>query len=380
LLDSDWIHPMRLSRSRLRATLLVLSATVLFGTQTGCGDSNSSKTQAKPAIAVTTVRTSPSTEMLWVRTLGQTEGAQESEIRAQVSGTLQAITYKEGERVKAGDTLFILDDAPYVATLRSAKAAEKEARATLENATIDATRYENLFKANAASKKQRDDAIRAKKVAQAQLEKAIATVSDAQVDVDRTRVKAPADGVASRSEVNLGTLINASSTLLAKLTQPENLRVKFQLSEKDLANNTVTLENAVRLFNQQGKRIEAKLDYVSQQIDVATATRSLRATIAPNSGLVPGQLVSVQLAIDTLPNVYRVPQRAVQQLPDGSYQVFVASDGKAHARTITVGSWHETDWIVFTGLKDGDEVIIDQLQRLRDGAAITVKENSQAKP
>ena len=115
---------MRLSRSRLRATLLVLSATVLFGTQTGCGDSNSSKTQAKPAIAVTTVRTSPSTEMLWVRTLGQTEGAQESEIRAQVSGTLQAITYKEGERVKAGDTLFILDDAPYVATLSSAKAAE----------------------------------------------------------------------------------------------------------------------------------------------------------------------------------------------------------------------------------------------------------------
>ncbi len=377
MFDSDWIHPMRLSRSCLRATLVILSATVLF---TGCGDSNSSKSQAKPAIAVTTVRTSPSTETLWVRTLGQTEGAQESEIRAQVSGTLQAITYKEGERVKAGDTLFILDDAPYVATLQSAKAAAKEARATLENATLDAARYEKLFKANAASKKQRDDALNAKRVAQAQLEKALANVSDAQVDVDRTRVKAPADGVASRAEVNLGALVNASSTLLAKLTQPENLRVKFQLSEKDLANNTVSLNNTVRLFDNSGKKIDAKLDYVSQQIDVSTATRALRATIAPNSGLVPGQLVSVQLALDTLPNVYRVTQRAVQQLPDGSYQVFVASDGKAHARAITVGSWHETDWIVFTGLNDGDEVIIDQLQRLRDGTAITVKVNSEAKP
>lgn len=371
---------MRFSSYRMRATLLILSATVLLGTQTGCGDSNSSKSQAKPAIVVSTVRTTPSTEMLWVRTLGQTEGAQESEIRAQVSGTLQAITYKEGDRVKSGDTLFILDDAPYVATLRSAKATEKEARATLENAIADAVRYEKLYKANAASKKQRDDAVRAKKVAQAQLEKAIANVSDAQVDVDRTRVKAPADGVASRAEVNLGALVNASSTLLAKLTQPENLRVKFQLSEKDLANNAVSLENVVRLFDANGKKIEAKLDYVSQQIDVATATRSLRATIAPNSGLVPGQLVSVQLALRTLPNVYRVPQRAVLQLPDGSYQVFVASEGKAHARAITVGSWHETDWIVFTGLNDGDNVIIDQLQRLRDGTAITVKEPSQSNP
>ncbi len=369
---------MRFTKSAVRLTALFLSGILLLGSQSGCGDSNK-EASSKKALAVHVINAKATDELLWIETLGQVEGAKEVEIRAQVSGTLEKITYKEGEEVKEGQTLFILDDAPYEAALRTAKAGAAEARATLEKAELDAKRYEGLYKANAASKKQRDDAISARKIARAQLSQALAKVSDAQVDMDRTRVKATSDGVASRSEVNLGALVSATTTRLATLTQPDKLRVKFQLSERDFAGRTVGLTNTVRLYDATRKEIAATLDYVSRQIDVATSTRALRATIAAGSGLVPGQLVSVQLAIDTLKGVFRIPQRGVQQLPDGSYQVFTAVDGKVHPVTVKVGPWKDTDWIILSGLKEGDAVIVDQLQRLREGTAISVEEPSVSK-
>ena len=371
---------MQLTTSAVRLTAIFFAGFLALSTQSGCSkfsDSKSSAAKSTP-LTVHAIRATPTNEMLWVETLGETEGAQQVEIRAQVSGTLKDIAYTEGETVKAGQTLFVIDDAPYISVLHSAKAAVTEARASLEKAELDCTRYEQLFKANAASRKQFDDALSAKKIAQAQLAQAIAKQSDAQVDVDRTRVKAPNSGVASRSELNLGALVNASSTRLATLTQPEKLRVKFQLSERDLIGKSIQLSNPIRLYDANRREIQAKLDYVSQQIDVSTSTRTLRASVAENSALVPGQLVSVQLATEELSNVFRIPQKSVQQLPDGSYQVFTAVNGKVHPVSVKVGQWRDTDWIVLSGIKSGDLILIDQIQRLREGLAVTVEEISKA--
>jgi len=374
---------MKSFRPFLRLTATVVAASFAIGTLTGCDNAlvnkakgllSSSQSHSKAAkanlLAVRTIRVVPSNETVWVETLGETEGARQVEVRAQVSGILEAITYKEGEAVKAGQTLFIIDKAPYAASLRAAKAATHQAEASYKQAKREAERYAKLFKAQATSRKLLEDALSTKRIAGALLAQTIARQVDAQINMDRTQVKAPSDGIASRAEINQGALVNASSTLLATLTQPERLRVKFQLSERDINGRPVTLKNAVRLYDMNRREIPAKLDYVSQQVDVTTATRAMRATVLDPSHVFAGQLLSVQLAIDEKKGVFRVPQRCVQQLPDGSYAVYAVVAGKVRSVPVTVGNWKDTDWIILTGLKGGEHLVIDQLQRLRDGLPV----------
>ena len=148
--------------------------------------------------------------------------------------------------------------------------------------------------------------------------------------------------------------------------------MKFQVSERDLAGHPITLTNPVRLYDASRREIAAKLDYVSRQMDTVTSTRTLRATVAPDSDLVPGQLVAVQLGVKKLSGIFRIPQKSIQQLPDGTYRVFTEQNGQARSVPVTVGNWKDTDWIVLTGLNAGDKVLIDQIQRLRDGLPISV--------
>ena len=364
---------MRIPTSAVRLTALLFFSSSVLVSFTGCDKGGTKQAVASETpLAVRAVSATPTDEMLWIETLGETEGARQAEIRAQVSGTLKAITYKEGDTVRNGQTLFVIDDAVYEATLNAAKASVEQAVASEQIALTDYKRYEALLKANATSRKLFDDAKSALKVARAQLKQARAKKDDAQVAFDRTRVKAPSDGVAGRCELNIGALISANSTRLTTLTQPDNLRVKFELSERDLAGNPVTTESPVRLFDSSRREIAAKLDYVSRQINTATSTRTLRGVVAPGSGLVPGELVSVQLGLKKLTGVYRIPQKCVQQMPDGTYRVFTEQEGRVRSVPVTVGTWKETDWIILSGLKTGDKILIDQIQRLRDGLPVSV--------
>ena len=109
---------------------------------------------------------------------------------------------------------------------------------------------------------------------------------------------------------------------------------------------------------------------MSREINSETATRTLRARILSKTDVLPGQYVHVQLEREKLKNVFRIPQQAVLQRPDGTYRVYVNINGKALSRDVTVGTWKETDWIVLTGLKAGDEVILDNLQRIKEGSPV----------
>lgn len=364
---------MRIPTSAVTLTALLFFSSAMLVSFTGCDKGGPKQAVASETpLAVRAVSATPTDEILWIETLGETEGARQAEIRAQVSGTLTAITYKEGDTVRDGQTLFVIDDAVYEAALNAAKASVEQAVASEQIALTDYKRYEALLKANATSRKLFDDAKSALKVARAQLKQARAKQDDAQVAFDRTRVKAPSNGVAGRCELNIGALISANSTRLTTLTQPDNLRVKFQISERDLAGNPVTTDNPIRLFDSSRREIAAKLDYVSRQIDTTTSTRTLRSVVAPGSGLVPGELVSVQLGLKKLAGVYRIPQKCVQQMSDGTYRVFTEQDGRVRSVPVTVGTWKDTDWIILSGLKTGDKILIDQIQRLRDGLPVSV--------
>lgn len=365
-LKSDNAMPLTVSLP-LRSTLVAVGAGLLL--LAGCTDKKPAVKTVAP-LEVTVLSAQPSEESLWLESLGRAEGAEEISIQAQVTGTLEKIGYREGESVKKGQVLFVIDQDPYIAALESAKATVRQRSSELKQADREARRYAQLWAAKAVSRKEYDDAASAADIARASLRQAKAAQKDAEINLAYTTVTAPSDGTAGRSLVNLGALVTSGTTQLATLSQPERLRVTFTLSERDIEQSRITLNNPVRLFDPYGKKIEGNLDYVSREINSETATRTLRARILSKTDVLPGQYVHVQLEREKLKNVFRIPQQAVLQRPDGTYRVYVNVNGKALSRDVTVGTWKETDWIVLTGLKAGDEVILDNLQRIKEGSPV----------
>lgn len=356
-------------------TFVALCSVLLF--VSGCGQQKSHPKPA-PALPVTTLAVQSHDESFWIETVGDIEGAAQTEIVSQVSGILKKVSYREGTSVKAGEVLFYIDESSYKAAYQEAQAARRQAQASLEQARREAQRNIALYRNKAVSQKAMEDAQSAYQSAQAVLASAQAKEKMAAIDLEHTRVTAPSDGVAGKAEINPGTLVTAANTVLTHLTQPHALRVNFQVSDRDLAGNTVNTASAVRIRTENSNWQEGKLDYVASQINASSATLSLRALVPSSTSFTPGQFVHVQLAGRILKNAFRVPQSAVLQKPDGTYQVYVYKEGKARASTITVGPWQDTDWVVTSGLNDGDLVITDQIQRLKDGAAVKLAVSQSA--
>ncbi len=359
------------ARTGLMACAGLLCSVLLV---TGCQEKKPTQVQRAP-ITVSYVTVNAKDENIWIEALGEAEGVKQAEVRAQVSGILEKIAYKEGDRVKEGDTLFVIDQDSYRAAYNAAVAERRQVEAQLAQEKREAQRYKLLYESKASSKKAWDDAQSAVEIRQANLRLAKANEESARINLERTAVKAPSDGIVSRALVNAGTLVSASSTLLATITQPEELRIVFAVSQRDLASADITLDNKVRLRLGNGQVIAAALDYVARQIDPSSATLMLRARVPANTdGIVPGQFVHVQLQTRVEKNAIRVPQRAVIQKPDGTYLVYVIENGMARAVPVTVGLWKDTDWIVLSGLKNGDKVITDQIQRMRDKQPVKLNE------
>lgn len=344
---------------------------------TGCQKEARAPTPAKP-LPVTTHVAHASDEPHWIEILGQAEGGREVEVRAQVSGLLQSIEYQEGDLVKAGDVLFRIDPASFHAKYDAARAQRAEAASNLEQAERELKRNAALLKTGAVAQKTYDDALSLRNQMRHALATAKANEHDAKINLDWTEVRAPATGYAERAAVNPGALISSATTLLTTVTQHDDVRVTFAPSDRDLAGAVVTTDNPVRLFRKDGTELKSKLDYVAQSITADLGSRTMRARVLEDAQLLPGEFVKVRLQTFVEKNVFRIPQKAVLQRPDGTYAVYLLKDGKARAQTVTVGLWEGTDWVIRSGLKEGDVVITNQLIRLRDGAAVTVEDAKSA--
>lgn len=307
----------------------------------------------------------------WQEVMGKTEGLNQVEIRSQITGTLKKIAYSEGEQVKAGQLLFLIDPAPYAAALKTAAAQRAEAAASEEKATRELKRTQALSSKLAATEKELDDAMSAEKAARASLAAADARLEEAAINLSHTRITAPTAGVAGLSLVNPGALISQQATQLTTLTQKTQLRVVFAISDRDVAGSVINHSNAVEVVSPSGDRLPARLDYVSQAVDPSLGTRQMRARLEDSGSLLSGQYVRVKLQTGMENGVFLVPQSAIIQESNGTYSVYTASNGKAKKVTVAVGPWNGTDWIVRTGLHAGDQVIVNQILRLRDGRAIT---------
>ena len=353
--------------SRPSAALALLLSAALLVTS-GCKET--AKPAAKAPIPVKTVAAVASDEPLWLEALGRAEGRSEINVVSRVAGNLTRIGYTEGNDVKAGATLFVIDEAPYKAALAAAEAALKQRQAEYAQAERELKRTEQLAAAGSSSRKALDDAKSSLAVSASQVKAAQAALTTARLNLGYTRVTAPTAGTAGRALVNVGGWVTAGSTVLTTLSQPDDLRVTFTISESDAAGRRITTANPVRLFDTAGNELAGELDYVAREIDPKTATLTLRARLSGKSQVLPGQYVHVQLARETLENVFRVPQGAVQQKPDGTYQLFIEKDGKVSARTVKLGTWKSADWIVLSGLSEGEAVVVSNLQRIKDGTAV----------
>jgi membrane fusion protein (multidrug efflux system) len=339
--------------------------------------------QTATEVAVITI--SPESIPVTVDTTGKTQSYREVEVRAQVTGTLLERTYVEGNIVKKGDLLFLIDPAPFQTAVNQAKAMVTQKQASVNKTERDIERLKPLLAEKAVAQREYDDAVSSKEEAQASLESANASLEQAEINLNYTRVTAPISGITGRALKDEGSLISAGSdSLLTKIHQIDPIYVNYSTSDTEYLNMKRNLDEKAITIPEEGKfdveltlsdgsiyPIMGKLNYRDIQVDPQTGTMQSRAEFAnPDSALVPNQFVRVTVKGAKRPNTVLVPQRSVQQSQAGHYVYVVNGEGKAEQRMVKVGDWSGTNWIIESGLSTGDIAVVDGTIKLQPGVKV----------
>jgi membrane fusion protein (multidrug efflux system) len=311
--------------------------------------------------------------------VGQTESSRFVEIRTRVEGVLEKRLYEEGTLVQKGQVLFQLDDRPFAAALDGTKGTLALQEAKQQNAKRNEARLKNLISQNAVSQKDVDDAVSELAVADAMLLTARANVTSAELNLSYTTIKSPLTGLSGQAKKADGSFISPGQEgLLTTVTQTDPIWVKFSVSETRLlkANEAVAKKQLLmpengefvvelQMSNGSTYPLTGKMNFSDKQISTETGTSAFRAAFAnPDMKLVPGQFVRVKLNGVTRPNAILVPQRAVLQGQQGKYLYVVGTDNKAEMRPVEMDDWYGDDWIIESGLKNGEQVIVDGMSHV----------------
>ncbi|MGF1547088.1 MAG: efflux RND transporter periplasmic adaptor subunit [Thiotrichales bacterium] len=334
---------------------------------------------AMPPLPVTVLAAAPTEVPVTIEAVAQTEGAKEVEVRARVGGILLKQDYREGQEVAAGAPLFQIDPATYRLVKQQAQARVVQAQAQAAQAQRDLKRMQELVTTKAVSRKEVDDAQSTLDIAKATVLVAEVALKEAELNLDYSEVRAPIRGIAGRSTPSIGALINTTdNSLLTTLVQIDPIRVNFGLAPSEIAKlpgGRVSPEGVekVELILPDGSTYAAagKLDFVAAGVDPSLGTLQLRAEFPnPERQLLPGQFVRARLHLGQRDGIFQVPQNAVIENDKGRFVFVVGADNTAQMRPVELGAWYGKDWIVTGGLQAGDQVIIDNLMKLRPGAAV----------
>lgn len=372
------LHPARrvvaLCLSLVAATVLVACGKSEAPAQAGGG--------APPPPQVGVVTVAPGDVGLVTELPGRLEASRVAEVRARAAGILQKRLFTEGSDVKAGQKLFAIDDAPYRASLESARASVAQADANVAQTRALAERYKPLVAVNAISKQEYDNAVASQKTAEANLAAARASVTTAQINVGYAAVTAPISGRIGRALVTEGALVGqGSATELAVIQQIDPLYVNFTQSAsealklkaglasgkykqagKGSASVSVVLEDG-SLYPQTGKLL-----FTDLTVDPTSGQVTLRAEI-PNTDrqLLPGLYVRVRLEQAQVAGGVLLPQQAVTRSAKGDTVMVVGADNHLTPRPIKLGPAQGTNWVVLEGLQTGEKVMVDGFQKLPRG-------------
>lgn len=343
---------------------------------------------APPPVDVTATTVTARDTPVTFEYVGQTESSRMVEIRARVDGYLQKRFYEEGALVREGAPLFQIDPRQLTATVQSARAMLQQNESRLVNARQTVDRLKPLVADEAVSLKDMEDAQAAEKSAAAAVESSRADLSRAEMELGYTKLVAPLSGLAGKATVSEGSYVNpAQNGLLTTVAQLDPIFVNFNLSENEwltyaeelkkgtLRFPTGTAEFEVQLILSSTMVLptKGKLNFSSQTVDPATGSYAIRASFAnPDLLLRPGQFVRVRLLGATRPGAILVPQRAIMQGQKGKFVYVIGAGDKAEMRPVEVGDWAGDQWVVTSGLKSGERVVLDGTLKVQPGAVVKV--------
>src|SRR3989454_1062211 len=340
-----------------------------------------------PPVAVEVVEVKGQDVPVYHDWIGTLEGLVNAQIRAQVTGYLLAQNYREGDPVKKGDLLFQIDQRPFQAALAQAQGQLVQAEAHVGKTELDVKRFTPLAKANAISQQELDDAVQANLAAEAAVTSARAAVEQAQLNLEFTGILSPIDGIAGIAKAQIGDLVGPVTGELTTVSTIDPIKVYYSVTEQAYINFT-TLFSDPEARTESTRQLELQLIFsdcstypregrvyaVDRQINPTTGALRVEALFPnPGNALRPGQFARVRVKFDTRKGALLVPQRAVSEL-QGSYQIAVVdSDSKAHIRPVKVGERSGAMWIIEEGLKPGERVVVEGIQKVKEGATVTPK-------
>lgn len=369
-------------RTGLLAGFGIIAISVMLS---GC-DKKKPAGQAPPAgppeVGVITIKSQPA--VLTTELPGRTAPLLIAEVRPQVGGIIQKRLFVEGSEVKAGQVLYQIDPAAYQAAFASAKAAQARAEASLTAIRLKAGRYQDLVKISAVSQQDNDDAQASLQQAEADLASAKAAVETARINLAYTKITASITGRIGRSTVTDGALVTASqSSPLATIQQLDSMYVDMTQSTSDMLKLRQSLTKGtlkksgsaqVRLLMEDGTPypLSGTLKFSEVTVDQSTASVTMRAVFPnPKQLLLPGMFVRAILEEGVSDQSILVPQRGVTRNAKGDAVVMlVGAEEKAEPRPIKVVRTVGDSWLVSEGLKAGDRVILEGLQKARPGTPV----------
>ncbi|RWC25735.1 efflux RND transporter periplasmic adaptor subunit [Mesorhizobium sp.] len=375
----------RLSVRRLAPWAGLLAATLLLA---ACSQESSAPPgmgpPGKPEVGIVTLH--PQSVAITAELSGRTAASLVAEVRPQVNGIIQQRLFKEGSEVAAGQPLYLIDPASYKASYDSAVAAQQKAEAAVPTAQAKFDRYAGLLKQNVVSKQDYDDAAATLAQAQADVASAKASAETARISLDRTSITAPIAGRIDKSTLTPGALVTANQdTVLTTIRALDPINVDVTQSSTNLLNLRQAISEGRLKFSGPNVSVKLKLEngtiytqtgkmeFAGANVDQTTGTFALRAEFPnPDRLLLPGMYVRALVEEGVAQNSFLVPQRAVSRNTKGEATAMVINAaGKVETRVLAVRNSVGNNWLVDSGVGDGDRVIVEGMQLVRPGGDAT---------
>ncbi|HZD94104.1 MAG TPA: efflux RND transporter periplasmic adaptor subunit [Candidatus Sulfotelmatobacter sp.] len=367
---------MKTKRLFLHISLLALALAAA-----GCGNKDAvqaAKPQA-PAAPVKVATVASRTMPVEIQSIGNVEAISTVSIKAQISGQLVSVHFKEGDFVKKGQLLFTIDRAPFEAALRQSEATLAKDEAQSLNAKLDAERYEGLGKQGVVSRQQVDAAGAASNAMAATVAADKAAVETAKINLQYTSITSPINGRTGNIGVKEGNLVKANDVpILVTINQIEPIYVSFAIPEQQLAelkqysaSTTLKVDAAPQGSTQH---FQGRLTFIDNAVDLTTGTIRLKATFDNAVHVLwPGQFVDVKLTLKAQPHSIVIPTAALQTSQNGTFVYVINQDLTAQPQPVKVGWNVGDDTVIASGLQPGQHVVTDGQLRLTPGAKVDIK-------
>ncbi len=348
----------------------------------GCGEKPAPP--AAPPPAVTVIKLVPQTTPLSVDIVGEIKSLQEVELRPRVSGLILKQFFKPGQSVKVDEPLFLIDPRPYDEAVTNARANLAEAEANLARVRQDVERYQPLLKDNAIPRQTYDQTVAQEKQTQAVVDARRAGLEQARLERSYAEIRSPISGQIGLQQIEVGGLVSAGQTVMATVSTRDPVAVYFNIPETDY----LAFSKRMQKLTQDQKKDESrpieliladgstyslpgKFDFADRALNPATGTLSLRALFPnPNDLLRPGLSARVRIIHEVAENAILIPQKAVTEMLGKYFASVVGPDKKVEQRPIQPGQRVGELWVIESGLKAGETVIVDGLQKARPGMAV----------